>query len=164
MQTKWLWRKKRCACAPHIAQLGKFLEAEEPIGRKMDFLVQEINREANTIGSKASDVAIAGKVIDIKAEVEKNQRADPEHRIMQLVNIGFNNLVNADRVIAVVSPESAPVKRIVQDGKAKGTLIDATHGRKTMSVIITDSDNVILSYLDLNKIAEKFSAEVRDAL
>ena len=81
---------------------------------------------------------------------------------MQLVNIGFNNLVNADRVIAVVSPESAPVKRIVQDGKAK--LIDATHGRKTMSVIITDSDNVILSYLDLNKIAEKFSAEVRDAL
>ena len=83
---------------------------------------------------------------------------------MQLVNIGFNNLVNADRVIAVVSPESAPVKRIVQDGKAKGTLIDATHGRKTMSVIITDSDNVILSYLDLNKIAEKFSAEVRDAL
>ena len=80
---------------------------------------------------------------------------------MQMVNIGFNNLVNADRVIAVVSPESAPVKRIVQ---AKGTLIDATHGRKTMSVIITDSDNVILSYLDLNKIAEKFSAEVRDAL
>ena len=55
----------------HIAQLGKFLEAEEPIGRKMDFLVQEINREANTIGSKASDVAIGGKVIDIKAEVEK---------------------------------------------------------------------------------------------
>ena len=83
---------------------------------------------------------------------------------MKLLNIGFGNMVNADRVIAVVSPESAPVKRIVQDGKAKGTLIDATHGRKTMSVIITDSDNVILSYLDLNKIAEKFSAEVRDAL
>ena len=54
-----------------LIMLGKFLEAEEPIGRKMDFLVQEINREANTIGSKASDVAIAGKVIDIKAEVEK---------------------------------------------------------------------------------------------
>ena len=55
----------------HIDQLGKFLDAQEPIGRKMDFLVQEINREANTIGSKASDVAIAGKVIDMKAEVEK---------------------------------------------------------------------------------------------
>lgn len=83
---------------------------------------------------------------------------------MKLVNIGFNNLVNADRVISVVSPESAPVKRIVQDSKQKGTLIDATHGRKTMSVIITDSDNVILSYLDLEKIAEKFSAEVRNEL
>lgn len=83
---------------------------------------------------------------------------------MKLVNIGFNNLVNADRVISVVSPESAPVKRIVQDSKQKGTLIDATHRRKTMSVIITDSDNVILSYLDLEKIAEKFSAEVRDEL
>lgn len=83
---------------------------------------------------------------------------------MKLVNIGFNNLVNADRVISVVSPESAPVKRIIQDSKQKGTLIDATHGRKTMSVIITDSDNVILSYLDLEKIAEKFSAEVRNEL
>ena len=55
----------------HIAQLNAFLEAEEPIGRKLDFLVQEINREANTIGSKASDIEIAKKVIDIKAEVEK---------------------------------------------------------------------------------------------
>ena len=55
----------------HISQLQTFLESEEPIGRKMDFLVQEINREANTIGSKASDVDIARKVVDIKAEVEK---------------------------------------------------------------------------------------------
>ena len=79
---------------------------------------------------------------------------------MNLVNIGFGNLVNADRVISIVSPESAPVKRIVQDAKSNGVLIDATHGRKTMSVIVTDSYNVILSYLDLAKIAEKFGAEV----
>lgn len=79
---------------------------------------------------------------------------------MNLVNIGFGNLVNADRVISIVSPESAPVKRIVQDAKSSGVLIDATHGRKTMSVIVTDSYNVILSYLDLAKIAEKFGAEV----
>lgn len=59
---------------------------------------------------------------------------------MNLVNIGFGNLVNADRIISIVSPESAPVKRIVQEAKANGLLIDATHGRKTMSVIITDSD------------------------
>ena len=55
---------------------------------------------------------------------------------MNLVNIGFGNLVNADRVISIVSPESAPVKRIVQDAKSNGVLIDATHGRKTMSVIV----------------------------
>ena len=73
---------------------------------------------------------------------------------MNLVNIGFGNLVNADRVISIVSPESAPVKRIVQDAKSNGVLIDATHGRKTMSVIVMDS------YNDLSKIAEKFGAEV----
>lgn len=81
---------------------------------------------------------------------------------MNLVNIGFGNLINADRVISIVSPESAPVKRIVQEAKASGVLIDATHGRKTMSVIITDSDNVVLSYLDLKRIALKFGSEVND--
>lgn len=81
---------------------------------------------------------------------------------MNLVNIGFGNLVNADRIISIVSPESAPVKRIVQLAKTEGTLIDATHGRKTMSVIITDSDNVILSYMDIKQIALKFGAEVSD--
>ena len=81
---------------------------------------------------------------------------------MQLVNIGFNNLVNADRVIAVVSPESAPVKRIVQDGKAKGTLIDATHGRKTMSVIITDSDHVVLSAISPETIGNRLEGEQSD--
>lgn len=79
---------------------------------------------------------------------------------MNLVNIGFGNLVNADRIISIVSPESAPVKRIVQEAKSNGSLIDATHGRKTMSVIITDSDNVVLSYLDLKQIAQKFGAKV----
>lgn len=81
---------------------------------------------------------------------------------MNLVNIGFGNLINADRIITIVSPESAPVKKIVRESKAQGTLIDATHGRKTMSVIITDSENVVLSYLDLNQIAAKFSREVID--
>ncbi|MBR3737502.1 MAG: DUF370 domain-containing protein [Eubacterium sp.] len=76
---------------------------------------------------------------------------------MQLVNIGFGNLVNAQRVISVVSPESAPVKRIVQKSKEKGTLIDATHGRKTQSVIIMDSDNVVLSYMELEQILERFN-------
>ena len=78
---------------------------------------------------------------------------------MNLVNIGFGNLINADRVISIVSPESAPVKRIVQKSKEKGTLIDATHGRKTNSVIITDSDNVVLSYMELTQIASGFNAD-----
>ncbi len=81
---------------------------------------------------------------------------------MELVNIGFGNLVNADRVISIVSPESAPIKKIVRESKKSGTLIDATHGRKTMSVIITDSDNIILSYLELKRIAQKFGTEVDD--
>ena len=79
---------------------------------------------------------------------------------MELVNIGFGNLVNADRVLSVISPESAPAKRIVQEAKSGGNLIDATHGRKTMSIIIMDSDNVVLSYLDLKRIAQKFGTEV----
>lgn len=79
---------------------------------------------------------------------------------MNLVNIGFGNLINGDRVVSILSPESAPVKRIVQESKSAGTLIDATHGRKTMSVLITDSDNVVLSYLDLRQIAAKFGMEV----
>ena len=79
---------------------------------------------------------------------------------MNLVNIGFGNLINADRVISIVSPESAPVKRIVQKGKGNGTLIDATQGRKTKSVIITDSDNVVLSYMDLKQISQRFGGEV----
>ena len=78
---------------------------------------------------------------------------------MKLVNIGFGNLVNAARVISVVSPESAPVKRMVQKSKEQGMLIDATHGRKTMSVIITDSDNVILSYLEPAAVQERFIKE-----
>ncbi len=79
---------------------------------------------------------------------------------MNLVNIGFGNLINSDRVVAALSPESAPVKKIIRESKSNGSLIDATHGRKTMSVIITDSDNVVLSYLDLKQIAIKFSTEV----
>ena len=79
---------------------------------------------------------------------------------MNLVNIGFGNLINADRVISIVSPESAPVKRIVQKGKENGTLIDATQGRKTKSVIITDSDNVVLSYMDLKQISQRFGGDV----
>ena len=64
---------------------------------------------------------------------------------MQLINIGFGNMVSSARVIAIVSPESAPIKRIIQEAKDKGTLIDATYGRRTRAVLIRDSDHVVLS-------------------
>ncbi len=80
-------------------------------------------------------------------------------RPMKLVNIGFGNMVSAERIIAVVTPESAPIKRIIQDAKEAGTLIDASHGRKTKSVLITDSDNVILTYLQPETVAERINGD-----
>ncbi|MCQ2440338.1 MAG: DUF370 domain-containing protein [Clostridia bacterium] len=74
---------------------------------------------------------------------------------MKLVNIGFGNMVSASRIITIVSPESAPIKRIIQDAKDKGTLIDATHGRRTRAVIITDSDHIILTYLQSETLANR---------
>lgn len=78
---------------------------------------------------------------------------------MKLVNIGFGNMVSAGRMIAIVSPESAPIKRIIQDAKERGTLIDATHGRRTRAVIITDSDHIILTYLQSETVANRMTDE-----
>ena len=66
---------------------------------------------------------------------------------MRLVNIGFGNMVAASRLVAIVSPESAPVRRLVQDARETGRVIDATYGRRTRAVIIMDSDHVVLSPL-----------------
>ena len=79
---------------------------------------------------------------------------------MKLINVGFGNIVSGDRVIAIVSPDSAPIKRIVQESKEKGLLIDATCGRRTRAVIITDSDHVILSAIQTETIAGR--AETKD--
>lgn len=75
---------------------------------------------------------------------------------MKLINIGFGNAVNADRILAVAGPESAPIKRIVQEAKEQKMLIDATQGRKTRAVIITDSNHVILTYLQAETIMARF--------
>ena len=76
---------------------------------------------------------------------------------MKLINIGFGNMVSASRLVAIVSPESAPIKRIIQEAKEKGTLIDATHGRRTRAVIITDSDLIILTYLQSETVAARLN-------
>jgi len=78
---------------------------------------------------------------------------------MKLINIGFGNMVNADRVIAVVSPDSAPIKRIVQDARDKGAAIDATYGRRTRAGIITDSDHVVLSAFEPEEVLGRFEKE-----
>lgn len=78
---------------------------------------------------------------------------------MKLVNIGFGNMVSAGRMIAIVSPESAPIKRIISDAKERGTLIDATHGRRTRAVIITDSDHIILTYLQSETVANRMTED-----
>lgn len=81
---------------------------------------------------------------------------------MKLINIGFGNMVSASRLVAIVSPDSAPIKRIVSEAKEKGTLIDATHGRRTRAVIITDSDLIILTYLQSETVAARLLDETSD--
>lgn len=83
---------------------------------------------------------------------------------MKLINVGFGNLVSGSRVIAIVSPDSAPIKRIIQEAKEQGMVIDATCGRRTRSVIVTDSDHIILSAIQTETIAGRaeFSREEGD--
>ncbi len=81
---------------------------------------------------------------------------------MKLINIGFGNMVSAERLVAIVSPESAPIKRIIQEAKERGTLIDATHGRRTRAVIITDSEHIILTYLQSETVANRIEEENND--
>jgi regulator of extracellular matrix RemA (YlzA/DUF370 family) len=81
---------------------------------------------------------------------------------MRLINIGFGNMVNANRMIAIISPESAPVKRIIQEARENRVLVDATYGRRTRAVIITDSDHVILSALQPETVANRLNDSYDD--
>ena len=74
---------------------------------------------------------------------------------MKLINIGFGNMINAERMIAIVSPDSSPVKRMITEAREQGNLIDATCGRRTRAVIITDSNHVILTYLQTETVANR---------
>ncbi len=82
---------------------------------------------------------------------------------MKLVNIGFGNLVAAERIVSIVSPESAPIKRIITDSRDKGMLVDASFGRKTKSVIITDSGFIILSALQPESLGSRFEGKPADS-
>lgn len=78
---------------------------------------------------------------------------------MQLINIGFGNIVSASRIIAIVSPESAPIKRIVQEAKDEGMAVDATYGRRTRAVIIMDSGHVVLSAVQPETVAGRLDKD-----
>ena len=74
---------------------------------------------------------------------------------VKLINIGFGNVVAANRIIAIISPESAPIKRIIQEARDKGLLIDATYGRRTRAVVVTDSGHIILSAVQPETVASR---------
>lgn len=78
---------------------------------------------------------------------------------MKLINIGFGNMVSANRLVAIVSPESAPIKRIIQDVRDRGQLIDATYGRRTRAVIVMDSGHVILSAIQPETVAGRMAGK-----
>ncbi len=78
---------------------------------------------------------------------------------IKLINIGFGNIVSANRIIAIVSPESAPIKRIIQEARDHGRLIDATYGRRTRAVVITDSDHVVLSAVQPETVAHRLATK-----
>lgn len=81
---------------------------------------------------------------------------------MQLINIGFGNIVSANRIIAIVSPESAPIKRIVQEAKDTKMAVDATYGRRTRAVLIMDSGHVILSAVQPETVASRFDKDDKE--
>lgn len=81
---------------------------------------------------------------------------------MKFINVGFNNMVSADRIVALIGPDSAPAKRLIQDAKDSGRAVDCTSGRRTRSVIITDSEHVILSAIQTETIAARISDEDRE--
>ena len=82
--------------------------------------------------------------------------------MMKLINIGFGNMVSATRLVAIVSPESAPIRRIITKAKESNMLVDATYGRRSRSVLITDSDHVILSPIQPETIANRLSSDLEE--
>ncbi|MEE0507638.1 extracellular matrix/biofilm regulator RemA [Phascolarctobacterium succinatutens] len=82
---------------------------------------------------------------------------------IKLVNIGFGNIVAANRIISIISPESAPIKRIIQEARDKGMLVDATYGRRTRAVVVVDSGHIILSAVQPETVANRLVAQTTDS-
>ena len=82
---------------------------------------------------------------------------------IKLVNIGFGNIVATNRIISIISPESAPIKRIIQEARDKGMLVDATYGRRTRAVVVVDSGHIILSAVQPETVANRLVAQTADS-
>lgn len=82
---------------------------------------------------------------------------------IKLVNVGFGNIVAANRIISIISPESAPIKRIIQEARDKGMLVDATYGRRTRAVVVVDSGHIILSAVQPETVANRLVAQTADS-
>lgn len=95
-----------------------------------------------------------------EAEARPTARTEArEHAVLRLLNIGYGNLVTAGRIVAIVSPQSSPMRRLREEAGARGKLVDATQGRRTRSILVTDSDHVILSALNPETIAARLAPE-----
>lgn len=81
---------------------------------------------------------------------------------IKLINIGFGNIVSANRIVAIISPESAPIKRVIQEARENRMLVDATYGRKTRAVIVTDSGHIILSAVQPETVANRLTVDMSD--
>lgn len=81
---------------------------------------------------------------------------------IKLINIGFGNIVAANRIVSIISPESAPIKRIIQEARDKGMLIDATYGRRTRAVVVADSGHIILSAVQPETVANRLTVDDED--
>ena len=83
---------------------------------------------------------------------------------MKMINIGYGNMISAERIVTVISPESAPIKRLIQEAKDDGRAIDATYGRRTRSVIITDSGHIILSAIQPERVADRLGGKETETI
>jgi extracellular matrix regulatory protein A len=116
--------------------------------------------KSKTLNNKSADI-LDSVIVQIAGQVESNSGRLPEvRRIMEqsLLNIGFGNAVAADRVVAIVSPNSAPMKRLKDEAKQERRLVDATHGRRTRSIIVMDSNHIILSAIQAETVSQRFTS------
>lgn len=147
----------------HLERLRDLLGMGVDAGRRLDFTLQECFREIATCGNKIQDAQVSRMVVDFKNELEKCREQVPESGITmqreRFINLGFGNFVVASRVVGIVNPASAPMRRLREDARSEGRLVDATQGRKTRSIIITDSNHVILSAILPETLGQRFVQE-----